>query len=229
MSRILCLETSAARCSVALFEGERLLAYRFTDEDRAHSRKLTIFIKEVLEEAGLQPAGLDAVAYSAGPGSYTGLRVGLSTAKGLAFSLDIPLISVPTSRVFFLQALEQYPEADSFHTLQDARRMEAYITIYNKEGIILSEDTPTILDEAWSGTIMKTTGQTVICGTGAGKTRSLFADQGNIAVLPFYPDARYMVHPALDAWRDKRFDNILLSEPKYVKAPNITRPKTKSA
>lgn len=227
MSRFLCLETSAVRCSVALFEDDHLVAWKSTDEDRAHSRKLVIFIKELFEQAGLDPASIDAIAYSAGPGSYTGLRVGLSAAKGLAFALDIPLIAVSTSRIFFLEAKENI-EADRFITLQDARRMEAYATIFEKDGRVISEDIPTILDENWSAELIRDTRRTVLCGTGAEKTRGFFEGCGHISIFPAQPDARFMIEPTLEAWREQRFENILLSEPKYVKAPNITTPRTKS-
>lgn len=215
------------RCSVAFFQGQQLLAYRSTDEDRAHSRKLVLFIKEVLDELGLDPSSLNAVAYSAGPGSYTGLRVGLSASKGLCFSLDIPLIAVSTSQIFYLEAAEK-TKADRYITLQDARRMEAYASVFDGDGRLLSGDLPTIMDEEWANGLITGGLHTVLCGTGAEKTRILFEKASNITILPSQPDARYMIGPALEAWEQKEFENILLAEPKYVKAPNITRPRPKS-
>lgn len=225
---ILCLETSADRCSVALFRDGQLVADRRTDEERAHSRKLARFVQEVLDEGNVSAAQLDAVAYSEGPGSYTGLRVGLSLAKGMCFALDIPLIGIPTSRLFFLEAVATV-DADRYITLQDARRMEAYLSIFRKDGELQVLDEPTILDEVWKAEILSAGDRIILCGTGAEKLLPLFDGEKNVRIHPSQPDAVWMVRPAMEDFGQGNFRDLLLSEPKYVKAPNITRPRSNAS
>ena len=225
--RVLCLETSADRCSVALFEDGRMIGYRYTDEERAHSRKLTLFIEDIFKELGLAPRVLDAVAYSKGPGSYTGLRVGLSNAKGLAFALDIPMIGISTSRIFY-EGVRKDHDADLYVTLQDARRMEAYASAFSRDGKELSSDIPTILDEDWKAELLEKGNKIVLTGTGAEKVAGMFESVKNVLVIPAQPDAKNMGALAAASFEKKEFENILLAEPKYVKSPNITQPRRKT-
>lgn len=134
---ILMLETATATCSVALARGEQILAQRNSYAERDHARMLAVYIQQCLEEAGLQAAAIDAVAVSRGPGSYTGLRIGVATAKGICFSLDIPLLAVDTSLSAAAWYKQTHPGLDPETVLVpliDARRMEVYGAAINMEG-----------------------------------------------------------------------------------------------
>jgi tRNA threonylcarbamoyladenosine biosynthesis protein TsaB len=136
--RILHLETATNVCSVALSEGGKLLALRETDEDRSHGTVLTVFMQEVLTESGLKSTDIDAISVSKGPGSYTGLRIGVSVTKGFAYAQNIPVIGVSTLEVICIAALEDIRLKDiqknhneiSLCPLLDARRMEVYTAYF---------------------------------------------------------------------------------------------------
>ena len=127
MPDILLIETATSLCSAALIQGEEITASRETGEPRAHASKTAVFVDEILKEKGLRAADLDAVCVSSGPGSYTGLRVGSSTAKGLCFGAGIPLLSVCTLDILVWQAIEGglLPQGCKYIIpMIDARRME---------------------------------------------------------------------------------------------------------
>jgi tRNA threonylcarbamoyladenosine biosynthesis protein TsaB len=134
---ILLLESATATCSVALARGEEILVQRDSYGERDHARMLAVFIQQCLEETGLQPNQLDAVAVSRGPGSYTGLRIGVATAKGICFSLDIPLLAVDTSLSASAWYQHTHPGLDPETVLVpviDARRMEVYGAAVSMDG-----------------------------------------------------------------------------------------------
>ncbi|MBT8319527.1 MAG: tRNA (adenosine(37)-N6)-threonylcarbamoyltransferase complex dimerization subunit type 1 TsaB, partial [Gramella sp.] len=131
MALILCLETATTNCSVGIAKDGRLIALKEDNsKNYSHAEKLHVFINEVLSDAGVIAKDLDAIAVSKGPGSYTGLRIGVSSAKGLCYSLDIPLISVPT---LDLLAYKFKGEEGIFISMLDARRMEVYSAVYDSE------------------------------------------------------------------------------------------------
>lgn len=141
MSRIILIETSTSLCSTAIAEDGRIVSERVSDEPRAHASKTALFVSGMLSEKGLKVADCDAVAVSKGPGSYTGLRVGVSTAKGLCFGAGIPMISVGTLDTLVWQALDgnMLPEGCR-HVIPmiDARRMEVYTGIFTPDGMQVS-------------------------------------------------------------------------------------------
>ena len=149
---ILCLETATPVCSVALNDGCCTLALRETEGQNAHSEKITNFIREVMETAGIDYSRLDAVAVSKGPGSYTGLRIGVSTAKGICYAADLPLMAIDT-----LEAMahgmkaklgSQITENDLLIPMIDARRMEVYSGIFDGKTLEQQgETTAVVLDE----------------------------------------------------------------------------------
>ena len=149
MPRLLLIETSTSLCSTALAEDGRIVCSRRSTEPRAHASLTAVFVKEMLEESGWTVRELDAVAVSAGPGSYTGLRVGSSTAKGLCFGGQVPLIAVSTLDILVRQAIEAgLPEGcKAILPMVDARRMEVYTAVYSPEGARLTDISPVILDE----------------------------------------------------------------------------------
>ena len=153
MSLILNIETSTPICSVNLARDGQVVSLRETDEDKSHASRLTVFIDEILKEQNLSISDLDAVAVSQGPGSYTGLRIGVSTAKGLCYGASLPLIAIST-----LQALAWQVSSGEIETVDpagdpwfcpmiDARRMEVFTALYDKENQIQKEVSADIIDE----------------------------------------------------------------------------------
>ena len=149
MSRIILIETSTSLCSTALVEDGKVVCERISDEPRAHASKTALFVSEMLSEKGLKVSDCDAVAVSKGPGSYTGLRVGVSTAKGLCFGAGIPMISVGTLDTLVWQALDgnMLPEGCRYIIpMIDARRMEVYTGIFTPDGKQISPTVAQIID-----------------------------------------------------------------------------------
>ena len=159
--RIILIETSTSLCSTALLEGDRITAVRKSAEPRAHAALTAPFVKEMLDERGLKVSDCDAVCLSMGPGSYTGLRVGSSTAKGLCFGGGIPLLAVGTLDVLAAQAIEAgLPEGCKWIVpMIDARRMEVYTALYSAAGERLTDISPLIVDSPESiGTVFASVG-----------------------------------------------------------------------
>ena len=146
--RIILIETSTALCSTALLEGDTITASRVSDTPRAHASMTAPFVKEMLDERGLRVQDCDAVCLSMGPGSYTGLRVGSSTAKGLCFGAGIPLLAVGTLDVLAAQAIEEgLPDGCKYIVpMIDARRMEVYTAVYSSDGQRLTDVEPRIIE-----------------------------------------------------------------------------------
>src|SRR5689334_1773228 len=130
MALILSLETSTGICSVALHENSRLLADAEIHQEQAHASQLAVLVQDILQKAEVSPKQISAVAVSAGPGSYTGLRIGTSTAKGFCYSLDIPLIAIPTLDLLAFEAIEKLKELNALYApMIDAKRMEVYCQV----------------------------------------------------------------------------------------------------
>lgn len=149
MSRIILIETSTSLCSTALVEDGKVVCERISDEPRAHASKTALFVSEMLSEKGMKVSDCDAVAVSKGPGSYTGLRVGVSTAKGLCFGAGIPMISVGTLDTLVWQALDGNMLPDGCRyiiPMIDARRMEVYTGIFTSDGKQISPTVAQIID-----------------------------------------------------------------------------------
>ena len=218
MPDILLIETATSKCSVALMRGERICAYRESEEPRAHAAMTAVFIDSILKEQGLKAAGLDAVCVSAGPGSYTGLRVGSSSAKGICFGAGIPLLSVSTLDILAAKAIDDglLPEGCKYIVpMVDARRMEVYSALYSPEGKRLGEIEPDIVEEkSFAGPLGE--GPVLFIGDGAGKCREVLAG-ANAHFAQCCPDARAMLRPTLEAWNEKRFENTAYFEPFYLK------------
>ena len=173
MSKILCLETATKNCSVALFEDGELLAFREEyNENYSHAERLTVLVEEVLHEASIQAHDLNAVCVCKGPGSYTGLRIGVSVAKGLAYALNIPLLSINTLEVLTAR-MQDTNEAQSFYIpLVDARRMEVYTQFFDASGKAINDVQALVVDEHSFDSLR---GETVLfAGDGAEKCAPLF-------------------------------------------------------
>ena len=218
MSRIILIETSTSLCSAALAVDGRVVSYRESSEPRAHAAMTAPYVAEVLQEQGLKVADCDAVCVSAGPGSYTGLRVGSSTAKGLCFAAGIPLLAVGTLDVLVWQAIEGglLPEGCKYIIpMIDARRMEVYSAVYNAKGERQTEVTPSVINEN-SFASERAEGPVLFIGDGAGKCAEILAADGT-AFVQACPRADAMATPASKAYNEKRFKDTAYFEPFYLK------------
>ena len=177
MCKLLFIETSTALCSTALAENGRIVCTRRSSEPRAHASLTAVFVKEMLDEAGWEAP--DAVCVSMGPGSYTGLRVGVSTAKGLCFGWKVPLIAISTLDILAHQAIEAgLPECcAAILPMVDARRMEVYTAPYSPSGERLGAITPVVLD-ADSFSDLFASGPVVVIGDAADKFAALKSAAG---------------------------------------------------
>ena len=215
---ILCLETSTAVCSVALVENGNVVALRESLDGQNHAEKITLFIDEVMKEAGIAYKDLDAVATSMGPGSYTGLRIGVSTAKGLCYAMEKPLIAIDTlaAMAHGFKANSQQPAA-ILCPMIDARRMEVYTAFFNEKLERTSETEALVIDEN-SFMELKQDNHLYLFGDGADKLAALFENDENITVVEkFHCSAAYMAKLADEAFKNKQFVDTAYFEPFYLK------------
>ena len=220
MERLILIETSTALCSAALAEDGVITSYRESSAPKAHASLTAVFIQEMLEEKGLTIADCDAVCVSKGPGSYTGLRVGVSTAKGLCFGSGKPLIAISTLDILVAQA--QIPDNLKYIVpMVDARRMEVYAAVYEIAGRAgndvrqITETAPAIIDENSYSDILEK-GKVLFIGDGAGKCADVIKHP-NATFLQCWPKASAMLEPAMKAYKEKRFEDVAYFEPFYLK------------
>lgn len=225
MSLILSIETSTTLCSVALHRSGHLLDTRESMEEGAHAKQLTLLIQALLASQAISGKDLDAIAVSAGPGSYTGLRIGLSTAKGLCFGLDKPLIALDTLKI--LANSRKGKAFDYLIPMIDARRMEVYTAVFESDTMTnCLESQPMILDE--QSLTKFTCRPSLIFGNGAMKWKEAHPEiLGNFEAEKPYPEAKYMGDLAYDAFMNQAFENIVTLEPTYLKEFQGTKPKLK--
>lgn len=218
MARILLVETSTAQLSAALAEDGIVTASRTCDEPRMQASLTAPFVKEILDEMGLSVKDLDAVCVGRGPGSYTGLRVGVSTAKGLCFGAGLPLLSAGTLDVLVQEAhrLGVVPEGCKYIVpMVDARRMEVYAAVFTPEGRQLTETKPVIVD-ASSFADELASGPVLFIGDGALKCRETLTSS-NAFFAAAFPTAMAMAPLAEAAYNEKRFEDVAYFEPFYLK------------
>lgn len=219
MAKILLIETATSLCSCALAQDGHIEAYLESEEPRSQASLTAVFISKLLDTAGLQPKDCDAVCVSKGPGSYTGLRVGVSSAKGLCFGADLKLLSVGTLDILAWQAIDEglLPEGCKYIIpMVDARRMEVYTATFSPSGNIVSPIEAKIID---SSSFKKelSEGSVLFIGDGADKCAPLFEGNTNAHFVNCCPKASAMLHPAVQAWKEKRFEDIAYFEPFYLK------------
>ena len=217
MARIILIETSTALCSVALEEDGRVVAYK-ENPGRVHASLTAPFVKEVLDSQGLGVKDCDAVCVGKGPGSYTGLRVGASTAKGLCFGADIPLLAVSSTEVLVWQARTEslIPDGCKYIVpMIDARRMEVYTAVYSSDGQQLRSTESKIIDkDSFAQELSE--GPVLFIGDGAEKCRSIF-NSPKAYFISCYPKASSLTLPAELAFKEKRFEDTAYFEPFYLK------------
>ena len=218
MARILLIETSTAQLSAALSEDGTVTASRTCDEPRMQASLTAPFVKEILDEKGLSVKDLDAVCVGKGPGSYTGLRVGVSTAKGLCFGAGLPLLSAGTLDVLVQEAhrLGVVPAGCKYIVpMVDARRMEVYAAVFTPEGKQLTETKPVIIDaDSFAAELAE--GPVLFIGDGALKCRETLTSS-NASFAAAFPTAMAMAPLAEAAYNEKRFEDVAYFEPFYLK------------
>ena len=214
----LLIETATQVCSVVLASEGRILARRDSDVPNAHSTRLSVFIQEVLDENRLTPRDLRAVCVSAGPGSYTGLRIGVSSAKGICYALGIPLVSVPTLLSMAALYYRQHPEYKGLVCpMIDARRMECY-TMMVAPGLDVLR--PTAADVITEGIFDEylNRGEVTFIGDGAAKTRPLLGNHPNARFDDsFRLSAEGMIDLAAQRLAEGKTEDVAYFEPFYLK------------
>ena len=224
MPLILHIETSGSYCSVALSRGFEIVGYKISEERLTHNATLAPYIHDVIQLSGHAVTDLDAVSVSAGPGSYTGLRVGASLAKALCYSRDIPLIAVSTLESLALEAIRRSDGGEArYYANVDARRMEVYMAAFDALGKRFTEDQACIITPDTFTEELDKGHRVVFCGTGAQKVKELLTND-QIELLPLEVSAEFLVAPAIRAYERAEFVELAEFEPIYIKPPNITVP-----
>ena len=217
MSLILNIETSTSVCSVALSEGEEVVFEKASFEGPSHAALLGVYMEEALEAAKSKGMKLDAVAVSSGPGSYTGLRIGVSVAKGLCFGYGIPLIGIRKNK----------EEADCLYcAMLDARRMEVYSSIYDSHLNTIRATTADIVDADSYASFLEN-GKVCFFGDGAAKCETVITSPNACFMAGIYPLAVNMASLSQKAYDDGRFENVAYFEPFYLKEFQATIAKNK--
>ena len=227
MALILNLETATTVCSVALAKDGHLLAVKEQNGNYSHAENLTLFIEDVLHEANIKLSEVDAVAVSRGPGSYTGLRIGVSAAKGLCYSLNKPLIAINTLQSLSLSvslSLEKARGEVFFCPMLDARRMEVYCALYDSEMVNLYPTSAEIIDENFWEKILSRSGRAreglsiYFFGDGAAKCKNILsANKTAVFIDDIVPSAKNMISLSEQAFTNKEFEDVAYFEPFYLK------------
>ena len=216
MCHILNIETSSTNCSVSLSKNGKLISIKEeNDEKYSHSTKLHLFIKDVLEESNINVNELSAVSVSKGPGSYTGLRIGVAAAKGLCFSLDIPLISIST-----LLILAKQVKIDSGYILPvlDSRSNEVYSAVYDHKFNLIENDSPVTLKKDSFKKYLKNNKVNLV-GSGQNKCKDIIRDSKNLIFFDTntYPSSKEMSLLSFHKYQSADFENLAYFEPAYLK------------
>lgn len=221
MVRLLHIETATKVCSVAISENGQLKDVVEEHSDKyIHSEKLTLFIEEILQKNQWNLKALNAVVVTSGPGSYTGLRIGVSTAKGLCYALGIPLISVGAIESIAYLATQKYPH-QNICALIDARRMEVFSSIYNSAFELV---------KPLSADVIETTSYQefepfIVCGDGAEKLQEVWENRALHFDLEILSSAKGQIQLAYQKYQEEKFEDVAYFEPKYLKDFVVTMKK----
>jgi tRNA threonylcarbamoyladenosine biosynthesis protein TsaB len=222
LSRILYIETGTNICSVAIAENEKIIGIKESSDEKAHATQLTVFIGDLLKEADLKIAQLDAITVSKGPGSYTGLRIGVSAAKGLCYAADKPLISVSSldSMAYGIKSHTQTMlgtnSIDLICPMIDARRMEVYTALYdNKIKQFSPIEALVVTEESFKKQLDQH--KILFFGNGAAKCKPVIDHQNAFFIDDFTPSAQFMIPLALEYFSNKNFEDVAYFEPYYLK------------
>jgi tRNA threonylcarbamoyladenosine biosynthesis protein TsaB len=215
MPLILSIESATSVCSVALHEGGKLLGLMELHQENAHAKKLMLLIESLFRKLGLNSKDLAAVAVSSGPGSFTGLRIGVSVAKGLAYAHNIPLIGVDTLLALAHQLIPVCSDGDHVIPMMDARRMEVYAAIMSFRGEIIESPHPLIVEENLFLDYLNK-GKVYFIGDGVEKLREILVHPN--AVFPnVLNSSKSMGELAFEKFQNNMFEDIAYFEPNYLK------------
>jgi universal bacterial protein YeaZ len=233
MALILNIETATEVCSVALSQDDSLVDFRENTEGKSHASLLTLFVDDILKKNNLAVSQLDAVAVSAGPGSYTGLRIGISAAKGLCYGSGKPLVSVSTLQSMayrFINQLTDVQKDDYKEALLcpmiDARRLEVYTALFDSSGNFQSGISAEIIDENSFAQTLKER-KIVFFGNGSDKCQEVIRNNNAIFIKGIYPSAIDMKTLSLKEYNAQNFKDVAYYEPYYLKEFVATTPKNK--
>ncbi|MCH4821926.1 tRNA (adenosine(37)-N6)-threonylcarbamoyltransferase complex dimerization subunit type 1 TsaB [Gramella lutea] len=214
MSLILCLETATTNCSVGIAKDGKLISLKEDNsKNYSHAEKLHVFIDQALDEVGISTTNLDAVAISKGPGSYTGLRIGVSAAKGLCYSLGIPLISIPT---LDLLATKLNDEEGVFVSMLDARRMEVYSAVFNSDLKQIRETKAQVLDDSSFSEYLAES-KVHFIGNGVAKFEDICKHENAVFHKQQFPSAKEMAELAAFKYKKSDTEDVAYFEPYYLK------------
>ncbi len=223
MNHILCIETGTSTCSVALgYDDFCLDVEESNDPNNNHARNLTQFIEDLLKRQGIKPKDLAAVAVSKGPGSYTGLRIGVSAAKGICYGANIPLIAVGSlysmaqGAIAWLAENKNSYKPDLLCPMIDARRMEVYTQLFNMSLQQKSSVDAKILDEKSYADLLEDQ-KILFFGNGSVKAKAIVNHTNSSFINDFKPSARFMLEYASRLYKLKRFEDVAYFEPLYLK------------
>jgi tRNA threonylcarbamoyladenosine biosynthesis protein TsaB len=213
MSLILNIDTALDTASVCLAEDGNVLQFSSSENQKDHASWLHTAIADMLQKSGFEIKELHAVAVSVGPGSYTGLRVGMAAAKGICYALNIPLLTVNSLKLLAFAAKDE--AVDFICSLIDARRMEVFTAIYNKD--LQEKDSPhaEVLDEKSFATILLS-GKVLFCGNAVNKLRPLISNS-NAIFSPTMADASHLARLSIKSYNKKEFADLAYAEPMYIK------------
>jgi tRNA threonylcarbamoyladenosine biosynthesis protein TsaB len=207
---------------VCLSNGYDVLAEITSLKDYSHTEKITIYIQDVLKEAGAKLNDIDAIVVSCGPGSYTGLRVGVTVAKSICYALDKPLIAI-SSLESLIYGAENIAKGEIYLSTIDARRQEVYAAYYDFDRKSLKPVHSLILTET-DANVFENHEKILVLGDGSTKTVDYYNDDkfinGNVN-----PKASNLIIPAIELYSEQIFEDVFTFEPKYYKSPNITKSK----
>jgi len=227
MAKILQIESATAVCSVALSVDGITLAVKEEQGQNLHASRLTLFIEELLNSCQMKFNELDAISVSKGPGSYTGLRIGVSTAKGLAYALGIPLIAVETLKMMAAGFVFENPDFSGLVCpMIDARRMEVYTALFKSSIENILPTAAEIIDDTSFKNLLSTN-SIVFLGDGAAKCEAAIQDQNATFSLDNFNSAKYMSALSFEAFQQKDFVDVAYFEPFYLKDFVVTQPKKK--
>jgi len=226
---IICLETATNLCSVALCDSTGVISLRESSESKSHASMLTVFIEEILKDHGIRARDLEAIAVSKGPGSYTGLRIGVSVAKGIAYGASIPLIGIETTLSMFWgisgsrNYIRDFDINSLFCPMLDARRMEVYYAIYNSVGNKVKDISAEIVNEETFINFPESQ-KIIFFGDGATKCKEVI-NRKNAFFVDFMISAAHMHRPVLQALKDHHFEDVAYFEPLYLKDFITSKPR----
>ncbi|MBI3519505.1 MAG: tRNA (adenosine(37)-N6)-threonylcarbamoyltransferase complex dimerization subunit type 1 TsaB [Bacteroidetes bacterium] len=217
MAYLLHIESTSTVCSVAVSKDSELMALKELNNGYTHAENVHLFIQQVLAEASLNASDLQAVCVSSGPGSYTGLRIGFSAAKGLAYALQIPMISVDTLKVLSVAAMAKVKSNAVYCPMMDARRMEVYTAAYDEQFINLLPVQALVLNES-SITRFDFNKPTYVFGDGMPKAKELLQSLAHVSFIDdIAASASSMIPLAFEKYKARQFEDVAYVEPNYLK------------